>query len=147
DMTDMDVAQATGLSPAQAALARRRRFSEPGLWTGSQAGLQAFLKEAARTGVMARHGGRFLTLSFGRTKADAMAEVIQHLKPLRTIALGDAPNDAEMIQAADQGVVVANPEGPSIPPFPPDIETQVLRTTHSGPRGWSEAILTLTADL
>ncbi|MCA0928171.1 HAD-IIB family hydrolase [Ruegeria profundi] len=147
DMTDLDVARETGLSPAQATLARRRRFSEPGLWTGSQAGLQAFLKEAARNGVTARQGGRFLTLSFGRTKADAMAEVIRRLKPIRTIALGDAPNDAEMIQTADQGVVVANPDGPSIPPFPPEIETQILRTTHSGPQGWSEAILTLTSDL
>ncbi len=147
DMTDLEVAQKTGLSPAQAVLSRQRKFSEPGLWTGSDLELQAFLEKAAQIGVSARQGGRFLTLSFGKTKADAMAEVIERLKPTRTIALGDAPNDSEMIRAADQGVIVANPHGPSIPTFPREIEARILRTTQAGPRGWSEAILALTADL
>jgi mannosyl-3-phosphoglycerate phosphatase len=147
DLTDQEVAQKTGLNLTQAVLAKQRRFSEPGLWTGSDVGLQEFLSSAKRTGLRARQGGRFLTLSFGKTKADAMAEVTAKLQPRRTIALGDAPNDSEMIQAADQGVIISNPHGPTIPPFPPKIETRILRTTQSGPRGWSHAILTLTAAL
>ncbi len=147
DLTEREVAQKTGLSPEQAALAKQRGFSEPGLWTGSEAGLQAFLSAVADAGLNARQGGRFLTLSFGKTKADAMNDIVGHLTPARTLALGDAPNDSEMIRAADQGVIIANPDGPSIPRFPPEAEARILRTTNSGPRGWSEAILTLTAGL
>ncbi|WP_254437929.1 HAD-IIB family hydrolase [Ruegeria arenilitoris] len=147
DLTAQEVAQKTGLSLVQAALAKQRNFSEPGLWTGSETSLQTFLSAAASAGLFARQGGRFLTLSFGKTKADAMMDIVEHLKPVRTIALGDAPNDSEMICAADQGAIIANTDGPSIPPFPPEIEARILRTTQSGPRGWSEAILTLTAGL
>ncbi len=147
DMSDQDVADITGLDLTQAARARMRKFSEPGLWATSSAELDHFKAEALKLGVHARQGGRFLTLSFGKTKADALRDVVRKLKPARSIALGDAPNDTEMLKAADQGVVVANPDGPGIPPFPPQIETRILRTEHSGPRGWSDAILTLTADL
>ncbi|WP_170755765.1 HAD-IIB family hydrolase [Ruegeria lacuscaerulensis] len=147
DMTIDEVAQKTGLSSQQANLARQRKFSEPGVWTGSDVYLAEFLEAARAHGLYARKGGRFLTFSFGQTKADAMREVVRHLHPVRTIALGDAPNDIEMIQAADQGVVVANPHGPNIPPFPAPVEARVLRTQQSGPQGWSDAILTLTADL
>ncbi|MBO9412432.1 MULTISPECIES: HAD-IIB family hydrolase [unclassified Ruegeria] len=147
DMTIDEVAQKTGLSSRQANLARQRKFSEPGVWTGSDVDLAEFLEAARAHGLYARKGGRFLTISFGQTKADAMREVVRHLHPVRTIALGDAPNDIEMIQAADQGVVVANPHGPNIPPFPAPVEARVLRTQQSGPQGWSDAILTLTADL
>ena len=124
----------------QATLARQRQFSEPGLWAGSDAALEAFLAQAARAGLHARRGGRFLTLSHGKTKADAMAEVIDRMNPRQTLALGDAPNDIEMIQTADRGVVVAKPDGPPIPSFPPEIEARILRTTQSGPQGWAEAI-------
>ena len=147
DMTDNQVAQITGLSTAQAAAARQRKFSEPGLWTGSDADLTQFLTQAQAAGLHARQGGRFLTLSFGKTKADAMRDVIRQLRPTRTIALGDAPNDLEMIAAADHGVVIANPHGPDIPPFPASVEERILRTENSGPQGWSDAILTLTAGI
>ncbi|WP_421598914.1 HAD-IIB family hydrolase [Ruegeria sp. MALMAid1280] len=118
DLTDQEVAQKTGLSLEQAALAKQRRFSEPGLWTGSEDGLQAFLSAVAGAALNARHGGRFLTLSCGKTKADAMKDIIGHLTPARTLALGDAPNDSEMIRATDQGVIIANPDGPLHPPLP-----------------------------
>ncbi|CAD0186710.1 Mannosyl-3-phosphoglycerate phosphatase [Ruegeria sp. THAF57] len=146
DMSDQDVADATGLNPIQAARARTRRFSEPGLWTGTEAELDRFVAQARNMGLFASRGGRFLTMSFGKTKADALRDVVQQLRPSRSIALGDAPNDIEMLMAADQGVVVANPDGPGIPPFPPHIESRIFRTDSSGPQGWSEAILTLTAE-
>ena len=145
DMTSQDVADKTGLASDQAALAHRRCFSEPGLWTGPDAALAGFLDAASSQGVHARRGGRFLTLSFGRTKADAVAEVVARLKPLKTVALGDAPNDIEMIEAADFGVIVANPAAPPLAPLRSETQGRILRTELEGPSGWAAAILTLLA--
>ncbi len=145
DMTDQDVADVTGLALPDAHNARQRCFSEPGLWRGSDEELQLFLASAAELGIHARQGGRFLTLSFGRTKADAMAEVVTQLAPDTTIALGDAPNDMEMLAAADHGVLVANPSAPPMPQL--DTQSNLIRTTEHGPMGWNSAILTLLNDL
>jgi mannosyl-3-phosphoglycerate phosphatase len=145
DMTAKEVSDRTGLAPVDAAKAQDRHFSEPGLWTGPPEDLDRFLAEAEHHGLHARRGGRFLTLSFGKTKADAMSEVIALLKPEITIALGDAPNDLEMILAADTGVIIANSHGVPIPVQTPDSERRIIRTTLEGPKGWADALLTLTA--
>ncbi|CAN0603229.1 unnamed protein product, partial [Ectocarpus sp. 12 AP-2014] len=100
------VARATGLSREAAKLACQRQFSEPGLWQGSDAGRDAFLQALQQRGLQAAQGGRFLTVSLGKTKADAMREVVEKLRPSRTIALGDAPNDRQMIDQSDYGVIV-----------------------------------------
>ena len=141
DMTDAEVAKITGLPEADAALARRRQFSEPGLWTGSPAALEQFLDAAENAGLHARRGGRFLTFSHGQTKADRMKELIARLRPARTLALGDAPNDTEMLAAADQAVVIANPHGATLPPLPGEAQGRVTRTTLPGPQGWNTSVL------
>lgn len=145
DMGAREVSERTGLDPDDAERARKRCFSEPGLWMGSPEDLLRFIDEVGRHGLHARQGGRFLTLSFGRTKADAMSEVIQKLNPAKTIALGDAPNDLEMILAADIGVIVANHHGTPIPALNSDVERRILRTKLEGPKGWTDAILSITA--
>ncbi|MEY8838382.1 HAD-IIB family hydrolase [Cribrihabitans sp. XS_ASV171] len=147
DMGVAEIARQTGLSPEAAERAAQRQFSEPGLWTGSEAALDRFLAALGEQGIHARRGGRFLTLSFGRTKAHAMQEVIDRLKPETTVALGDAPNDVEMIKAADRGVIVCNPDAPVVPPLPGEARGTIHRTTRSGPAGWSDAIQTLVQDL
>ncbi len=139
DMTDAEVSDNTGLSMQDAALARQRRFSEPGVWQGDPADLPAFLEAVSKRGLVAKQGGRFLTLSEGGDKATAMKTVTDRLGSDWVIALGDAPNDAAMIQAANLGIVVANPHGPGIPPFAD--EAHIKRTTLPGPAGWNAAIL------
>ena len=141
DMTPAEVAACTGLAPQDAARARARMFSEPGLWSGSDADRARFLAALAREGVTARQGGRFLTLSFGRTKADRMAEIVARYRPAHTIALGDAPNDIEMLEAADQGIIVANPHAPPMPALPGEATGRIRRTRQAGPSGWNTAIL------
>lgn len=77
DLDDAAVAGITGLSLTAARLAQQRNFTEPGLFSGSDEQLVAFLEELGKLGVSARQGGRFLTLSFGSTKGDAMRGVMQ----------------------------------------------------------------------
>ena len=144
--TDMDLSEVmdlTGLSRDDAERAKVRDFSEPGLWLGDEAGRLAFLDALQMRGLRARQGGRFLTLSFGGTKADRMAEVIAHYRPERTIALGDAPNDIEMLEAADIGVIVHNPHHSPLPRLHGEDTGRIIRTDRPGPTGWNKAVLAL----
>ncbi|MBW4964150.1 mannosyl-3-phosphoglycerate phosphatase [Sulfitobacter sp. CW3] len=147
DMTAAEVSAATGLSEDDAALAKQRAFSEPGLWRGGDRQLDQFLNYLSGQGVTAREGGRFLTLSFGQTKADRMADLIAEFNPSHTVALGDAPNDVEMLQAADTGVIVANPHRSALPRLPGEETSRIIRTTLPGPQGWNAAILELLLEL
>ncbi|SFT11319.1 mannosyl-3-phosphoglycerate phosphatase [Sulfitobacter marinus] len=147
DMSVAEVAAVTGLAQTDAALAKQRAFSEPGLWEGTDPQLKQFLSYLAGQRVTAREGGRFLTLSFGQTKADRMADLIAEFNPAHTVALGDAPNDVEMLQAADTGVIVANPHRVALPRLPGEETSRIIRTKLPGPQGWNAAILELLLEL
>lgn len=146
-MTDEEVADITGLPLNQARLARTRCYSEPGLWSGSEEDLNQFQSELRSRDIAARRGGRFLTLSLGRTKADAMKEIAGCLKADITIALGDAPNDTEMLETADYGVVVRNNHARPLPPLSGEATGRIRRTDLPGPQGWNAAILDLLQEL
>jgi mannosyl-3-phosphoglycerate phosphatase len=57
------------------------------------------------------------------------------------MALGDAPNDIAMLEAADTGVIVANPHGAGIAKLPGESAGWIRRTALPGPDGWNEAVL------
>jgi mannosyl-3-phosphoglycerate phosphatase len=141
--TTAQVAKMTGLVPEAAALAKRRAFSEPGQWSGTDLQKADFVTMLKSYGVQAQQGGRFLTLSFGGNKVDQMRSIIKTYRPKHSIALGDAPNDVEMLEAAEFGVVVANPHHPPLPPLQGEAKGKILRTNKAGPSGWNEAILYL----
>jgi mannosyl-3-phosphoglycerate phosphatase len=143
DMTTAEVAATTGLSSAAAARAKTRCFSEPGQWLGTDAEQAAFVALLASRGIQAQHGGRFLTLSFGGNKADQMRSIIKSYNPTHTIALGDAPNDVQMLEAAEYAVIVANPHRAPLPPLKGESTGHVLRTQAAGPEGWNTAVLYL----
>lgn len=147
DMEVAEVCDLTGLQPSNARLAQQRAFSEPGIWSGTELEKADFLAQLKGQGVSAREGGRFLTLSFGKTKADQMAQIIDRLVPRHTIALGDAPNDVEMLEAADCGVIVANPDRAPLPFLSGEKSGRIIRTTDTGPQGWNTAILAHLAQL
>ncbi|SHG66108.1 HAD-IIB family hydrolase [Marivita hallyeonensis] len=147
DMSADEIATLTGLSPDAARLAMKRDFSEPGLWTGHDAAKDAFLAAIQEQGLTATQGGRFLTLSFGATKADGMARVLARYKPKHSIALGDAPNDIAMLEAAEFGVIVANPHRDPLPHLKGEAEGRISRTRDAGPHGWNTAVCALLYQL
>lgn len=143
DVTAEQVADMTALPVPDAALAQKRAFSEPGQWVGTDAQKATFLTHLAEHGITAQQGGRFLTLSFGGNKADQMRQIIRDYEPQHTIALGDAPNDVQMLEAADHAVVIANPHRPPLPCLNGEAAGRVIRTSAAGPSGWNLAILGL----
>ncbi|MEM9709329.1 MAG: HAD-IIB family hydrolase [Pseudomonadota bacterium] len=147
DMDPKDIAAQTGLTDAAAELARERQFSEPGLWTGTDSELLELQEVLASSGIAARFGGRFLTLSMGHTKADAVRDVAASLERDFVVALGDAPNDIEMIELADIGVIVRNDHGTQIEMLPGETTGQIRRTNREGPAGWNAAVLQILTEL
>lgn len=140
DMSIAELATQTGLSVESAKLAKARGYSEPGVWSGGDVQLRHFLAALSEKSITAQRGGRFLTLSFGQTKADGMDSVISAFRPEMTLALGDAPNDIAMLEKADFGVIVANPHRPSLPPLPGEKEGSITRTRGAGPVGWNAVV-------
>ncbi|MEL7128518.1 MAG: HAD-IIB family hydrolase [Pseudomonadota bacterium] len=147
DCTAKHLAQLTGLSLEAAGLAKMRSFSEPGRWSGSAEELEMFLKYLASSGLKARQGGRFLTLSFGATKADQIFTIASRFAPAPILALGDAPNDIEMLEVANYAVIIKNTSGTGIPKLKKDLSSRVIRTMHEAPTGWNTAVLDLMQDL
>ncbi len=147
DMSVAEVARATGLEDNAARRARRRTASEPGLFDGNAAQEQAFCAALRDSGLSARRGGRFLTVGFGQTKAGQMDAIIASLAPRVTVALGDAPNDIEMLDHADYGVIVRNPHAKTLPFLKGEADGRIRRTSATGPEGWNEAILSLLSEL
>lgn len=147
DMTVAQVIATTGLPAAGAVLAKKRSFSEPGVWSGTPDDRLAFEAMLAESGVFTRMGGRFLTLSFGCKKSDHITSINALYRPKVTIALGDAPNDIEMLEAADFGVIVANPHHMPLPQLKGEAEGRITRTETAGPKGWNTAVLDILARL
>ncbi len=134
------IAEHTGLPRDAAEAAGKRQFSEPGIWNGTDAELEDFIANLAEQEVHARHGGRFLTLSFGANKADRMTEIATSADAEFTLALGDAPNDIEMIEAATHGVIIKNGHGNPMPTLQGEADKRIIRTAKEGPSGWNDAV-------
>lgn len=141
DMTAEQISKITGLSASSANLAKTRSFSEPGLWKGSEIQKDTFIDLLSTCGIRVQQGGRFMTLSFGANKADQLLALREFYNPEKTLALGDASNDIDMLQAADWGVIIANPSAAPLPTIAGEREGRVVRTTEAGPTGWNKAVL------
>lgn len=115
DMSDLEVAELTGLSPEAAARARQREFNEPLLLPDPAAQHQAFVRAAEDAGLQVTRGGRFHHLLGGGSKGRAvklLSGLYRAADPaLVTMALGDAPNDAPMLEQVDRPVLVAGHDG------------------------------------
>ena len=128
----------TGLPADRAALSRQRNGTEPILWNDSVERFGAFEAAVEAAGLRIVAGGRFLHVMGRFDKADGMQTVLQHLPHQQptVIALGDSPNDAAMLNAADIAVVIQSPRAEHLQPG----AERVIRTTGQGPVGWQEAM-------
>lgn len=149
DWSAEQVADRTGLSLHGAELAKTRRFSEPGLWSGDAQMFDEFCRLLAQDGLVAQQGGRFISLSFGGNKAEQMLRIRKRYetgeKGCFSIALGDAGNDVAMLEAADLGVIIPNPTHKGIPHLPGEETGRIIRAGSPGPAGWNGTIKSILA--
>jgi mannosyl-3-phosphoglycerate phosphatase len=142
DWSPSDIVNLTGLNLEQAGLAKQRQYSEPILWRDSENAKTEFVDTIGRWGLQLLEGGRFLSIQSHFNKSDAMhwltdkfnSPGTQHT----TVALGDSPNDAAMLNSADIAVVIKSAKSGQI--RCPNAGT-VITTSKPGPSGWNDAIL------
>ncbi len=141
DWSAAQIANLTGLSPTQAALAKQRHYSEPILWQDSESAKTEFLHWLSSQGLRLLEGGRFFSIQSHFDKSDAMAWLTQKLSsasnPLITIALGDSPNDEAMLNSADIAVVIKSAKSNQVACSNAKL---TIKTNKPGPAGWNQAI-------
>jgi mannosyl-3-phosphoglycerate phosphatase len=137
------IAQMTGLDLATAALAAEREYSEPLRWEDSDERLAKFCDEIARRDLQAQQGGRFLSVSGPADKGKALRRLKARYSEAEVptvVALGDSPNDATMLAAADIAVIIRSARSGSMQVEGPE---RVIRTDRAGPAGWQQAVAVL----
>ena len=146
DWSSTSISKRTGRTEQEALLAKRRVYSEPILWRDSQEALRRFQDDLSNMGLRLLQGGRFQSIQGHFDKRNAMDWLAaraekQEVAPV-VVALGDSPNDAAMLNAADVAVIIKSANSSLI--HCPDAKL-LIHTTLKGPAGWSEAILQILA--
>jgi mannosyl-3-phosphoglycerate phosphatase len=144
DMNAVQVANLTGLDLASARLARKREYDETLSLTGSETEIRLILSEIEEAGLSWSRGSRFYSVTGGNNKGKAVRILIElynkKLGKIKTIGIGDSPNDEPMLAEVDVPVLVQKPGG-----FWEEIELPNLYKVEGvGPEGWVKAIKNLT---
>lgn len=144
DMTEAEVAERTGLSPRQAARAKRREFTEPFVCSGNP---ERFREFAVGRGLAITRGGRFYHLmGFGQDKGRAVRAAIRAWRyagrPVMAIGLGDSENDEPLLANVEIPVQIPRPDGS----FAELAISPLVRARAPGSRGWGEAVMDLLDD-
>ncbi|MAA75358.1 MAG: hypothetical protein CMN28_11710 [Salinisphaeraceae bacterium] len=148
DMSDTQVAEHTGLSLTGASLARQRLCSEPLIWQDDETSLEAFREALHAAGLSSRQGGRFLHVMGLCDKGAALQRLQTRfaVAPGGTggeggltlaCALGDSPNDFDMLAMAQRAALVQRPGGDYAAPADPP---RLIHAGAPGPVGWCLAV-------
>jgi mannosyl-3-phosphoglycerate phosphatase len=148
DLPVKDIAELTGLSVRDAALAKKREYDEPFL-LADPGFLQTTLEMATAAGLNITQGGRFFHLTGDNDKGKAV-RLLQTIyeeeahRSLKSIGLGDSANDLPLLEAVNFPVLVQKPGGR----YDPSIRLEKLYyAPGEGPVGWRAAVLDLVERL
>jgi mannosyl-3-phosphoglycerate phosphatase len=147
DLSIAEVADLCGFSSGLALLAKQREYDEPFLLEDPVSAV-AVEDIARRAGLKIERGGRFHHLTGTNDKGKAVSLLTglygQKSKSLKTIGLGDSPNDLSMLEAVDFPVLVQKPDGS----YDPSVRLEdLIFAPGIGPAGWNAAVLKLLDDL
>lgn len=150
DMSVDEIARLTGLSTADAALARKRQASEPLRWLDTPQALQRFEQMLQQRGYRLVKGGRFHHVMPRTDKACAVSSLArrlaeEHAARVRVLCCGDSANDRAMLCNADVAVIFPRPDG-SFLTLDRDGSTGaptpavVCQAATAGADGWTRAV-------
>lgn len=152
DMTASEIAQRTGLSEAEATLAKQREYDEPFIIDAPSTHLGNIHRECAARGLRCTSGGLFHHLTGDNDKGRACRLLIDCYRQrsaaarerLLTVALGDSANDLSMLLAVDQPILVRKADRS----YDPEVRApNIILAPSPGPVGWNQAVLEVLAGL
>jgi mannosyl-3-phosphoglycerate phosphatase len=146
-MKDAEVAKLCGLKQPEAKRARQREFDEPFLLEkGTPRQKDRFFRWIQQRGLRWREGGRFLHLMGDNDKGVAVRRLIDLYRQLwgeiRTVGLGDSPNDLDFLSVVEVPVLVAKPDGSHDAALRSKLRSAQL-APGPGPVGWNQSVLQL----
>jgi mannosyl-3-phosphoglycerate phosphatase len=147
-MPAREVAERTGLELTGARRARRREFDEAFIiLDGDRRAWPRLRAEIRWLGLRTTRGSRFFHIMGANDKGMAVRRLAAWFRRVeggrvRTVGLGDSPNDVPMLRAVDFPLLVARPGGRY------DLATSAAvptarRAGAIGPKGWNRAVLRL----
>jgi mannosyl-3-phosphoglycerate phosphatase len=149
DMSVKEISELTGLKTADAKRSKQREFDEPFVFRGS-----AFDEEKMQQSIRAK-GLRYTQGEFYHIMGDSdKGRAVDILKDLYakehgkvvSAALGDSPNDIEMLQNVDYPFVVQKRDGSYNAEVIKKV-THCVRADGTGPEGWNRAVTELLEKL
>ena len=140
DMSAEEVASLTGLDLEAAQRAKAREYDETVTLEVTPHELNRFLDALKKTGLNYTSGSRYCDVTGSNDKGKATTILIDLFNrksgKIRTIAIGDSPNDLPMLSAVDIPVLVQKPGGTW-----EEIDVPHLhRVEGIGPEGWARAV-------
>lgn len=144
EMSLKEVISLTGLDPDAARRAKARQYDEPFVASLSPAEEKALEREVHRRCLALVRGGRFYHLTGRNSKGiavDFLPRLYRTAFPrLVTVGIGDAENDAPMLQRVDIPVVIPREPGLVDPAF--DGRPWTVAPA-PGPAGWARAVMAI----
>lgn len=142
DMSVQDVIDCTGLDETAASKAMTRAASEPLLWHQDDAAMDKFARQLGKQNLRVLKGGRFYHVMAACDKGDAVRYLLSLYESyygakVASIALGDSPNDLQMLKAVDQAILMPHPDGTYMHD---DGLKNFIRAPFQGARGWREGV-------
>jgi mannosyl-3-phosphoglycerate phosphatase len=143
DCTVKELSALTGLKPAAAKMAKQREFDEVFVFRGNSTALRK-LKRRIRGKGFNYTQGVFFHITGENDKGRAV-EILSGLcrkqyGKVFTAALGDSPNDREMLRAVDYPIAVRKTDGS----YDKQLKVKGLnRSEGIGPEGWNQAVIQL----
>jgi mannosyl-3-phosphoglycerate phosphatase len=140
DMSVQEVASLTGLDLKAAERAKAREYDETLNLEGTRDEINRVLNAIKGAGLNYASGGRYYDVTGPNDKGKATKILIdlfkRELGQIKTIAIGDSPNDLPMLSAVGIPVLVQKPGG-----LWGEIDLPGLRRVEGiGPQGWARAI-------
>lgn len=144
DMTIKELMKTANMSLNEAKMAKERDFDEPFIYSGAAHKLPRLLASINEKGFKFTQG-RFYHILGSSNKGIAVSILNdlfkKQLGEIKTIAIGDSPNDIPMLKRADCPVIVQKHDGR----YDPQINIpNIIKADGIGPDGWNKAILKLT---
>jgi mannosyl-3-phosphoglycerate phosphatase len=140
DMSAEEVAAETGLSREAANLAKQREYDETLVLKGIPQEIDSVLQAITAVGLSYSSGGRYYDVMGANDKGMATKILIDLFRrkfgAIKTVAIGDSPNDLPMLSAVEIPVLVQQLGGIWEEMDLPNL----YRIDSIGPEGWAKAI-------